>query len=245
LAIHSQLATIAITNAELMVPNLATHTPLWLALLTVGTNGIVGALRGQTDDTHRWDIVGVATFALMMGLGGGFTRDVLLGDLPPESLRTPWSLLAIAFAVLVVLLVGPHLLRLEPMVRLLDGVALGLFAVTGTARALDAHLPVVSAILIGSVSAVGGGVAVSILQGQISRIFVASELYALLAVVGAGMCAAFWWWTPSGAALSGVVAVVLGQVLSHRLKLQTRPRRRLDGPDSRDSPGRLSGWRRT
>jgi uncharacterized membrane protein YeiH len=218
----------AFMNAELSVPNLATHTPLWLALLTIGTNGIVGALRGYTDDTHRWDIIGVSTFALMMGLGGGFIRDVLLGDLPPESLRTPWALLAIAIAVLMVRLVGRRLSSIEPVVTLLDGVALGLFAVTGTARALEVHLPVVSAVLVGSVSAVGGGVAVSVLQGQVSRIFVASELYAALAVIGAGVCAACWSWSPSTGALVGVAAVVVGLVISRRLGLQTRPSLRRD-----------------
>jgi uncharacterized membrane protein YeiH len=55
-------------------------------------------------------------------------------------------------------------------VGLLDGLALGLFAVTGTACALEHNLPAVSAILVGSVSAVGGGVAVSVLQGKVARI---------------------------------------------------------------------------
>ena len=71
------------------LPNLATEAPIWLALVTVGVNAVVGALRGYSDVGQRWDIVGVTTFALLMGLGGGFIRDTLLGNLPAETLRSP------------------------------------------------------------------------------------------------------------------------------------------------------------
>ena len=36
------------------LPDLATKTPLWLALLTVGVNALVGALRASIDDEHHW-----------------------------------------------------------------------------------------------------------------------------------------------------------------------------------------------
>jgi uncharacterized membrane protein YeiH len=75
------------------LPDLATKTPPWPALLTVGVNALVGALRASIDDEHHWDIVGLATFAVLMGLGGRLIRDGLVGNLPVESLRTPWYLL--------------------------------------------------------------------------------------------------------------------------------------------------------
>ena len=88
------------------LPDLATKTPLWLALLTVGVNALVGALRASIDDEHHWDIVGMATFAVLMGLGGGFIRDGLVGNLPVESLRTPWYLLTVLGAIVAALLFG-------------------------------------------------------------------------------------------------------------------------------------------
>ena len=39
---------------SLTVPDLAGSTPLWLALLTVLVNAIVGALRGTLDRTRDW-----------------------------------------------------------------------------------------------------------------------------------------------------------------------------------------------
>ena len=71
------------------VPDLAGSTPLWLGLVTVLVNAIVGALRGLLDRSRDWDLVGVSAFALLMGLGGGFIRDLLIGNLPAESLRSP------------------------------------------------------------------------------------------------------------------------------------------------------------
>ena len=39
-----------------ILPDLASETPLWLALTTVGVNAVVGALRAQLDDDRHWEI---------------------------------------------------------------------------------------------------------------------------------------------------------------------------------------------
>ncbi|MFZ9370123.1 MAG: TRIC cation channel family protein, partial [Ilumatobacteraceae bacterium] len=61
-------------------------------MTTVGVNAIVGALRASIDDERHWDIVGLSTFGVLMGLGAGFIRDLLVGNEPVESLRTQWLL---------------------------------------------------------------------------------------------------------------------------------------------------------
>ena len=99
-------------------------------------------------------------FALLMGLGGGFIRDILIGNLPAESLRSPWYLVTIMGGVLVVLLVGRHVPRVGPMMVFLNALAMGLFAVTGVAYATEFGLSFVPAVLIGTLSAIGGGVLV-------------------------------------------------------------------------------------
>ena len=89
-----------------ILPDLATRTPLWLALTTVAVNAAVGSLRASMDDEHHWDIIGLTTFGILMGLGGGFIRDFLVGNLPVESLRTPWFLTTVLVSILVVLVLG-------------------------------------------------------------------------------------------------------------------------------------------
>lgn len=204
------------------LPDLATETPLWLALLTVGVNATVGAVRASVDDEQHWDIVGLATFATLMGLGGGFIRDVLIGNLPVESLRTPWYLVTVLGSIALVLIVGPRLRRVAPLMNFLDALAIGLFAVSGAAYALRAELPVVSALFVGTVSAVGGGVLVSVLKDEVPRILVASTPSALVAVLASGVYCATEVGSSQAAAVAGIASALVFHYLSRRLGLRTR-----------------------
>ena len=205
------------------VPDLAASTPLWLALLTVLVNAIVGALRGYTDASRHWDIVGVSAFALLMGLGGGFIRDVLIGNLPAESLRSPWFVVTVLVGIVIVLVVGERVARLDPLLGFLNALALGLFAVTGVAYATEFGLPFVPAVLIGTLSAVGGGVLVSVLQGQVPSILLASAPNALLAVWGSLTYAVVALFSPAAASIAGIAAVVIAQYLVDYFDVRTRP----------------------
>jgi len=205
------------------LPDLAGSTPLWLALATVLVNAIVGALRGLLDRSHDWDLVGVSAFALLMGLGGGFIRDLLIGDLPAESLRSPWFLATVLVGIVLARIGSRTIARLDAVFVHLNALALGLFAVVGAAYATEAGLPFVSAVLIGTLSAVGGGMLVSVLQGQVPRILVAGAPNALLAVWGSVAYLAVARIDPAIASFVGIAAVVLAQAVSLRLGLTTRP----------------------
>ena len=66
--------------------------PLWADLTAVGLGGIQGALfasgfRGQ----RRLDLLGVAIIGVVMGMGGGIIRDMLL-DQPLSTLQSNWYL---------------------------------------------------------------------------------------------------------------------------------------------------------
>ena len=204
------------------LPDLATSTPLWLALLTVGVNAVVGALRASVDDEHHWDIVGVSTFGLLMGLGGGFIRDLLVGNTPVESLRTPWYLVTVFGAIVVVLVVGQRVAKLGVLVSLLNALALGLFAVTGAAYALRADLAWISAVFVGTVSAVGGGVLVSVMKDEVPGILVASTPNALVAVLVSGVYVAVDQWSSRAAAVAGLVIAVVVVIAVDALGVRTR-----------------------
>lgn len=217
----------AVTMPDLAVPDLAGATPLWLALLTVLVNAIVGALRGILDESRDWDLVGVTAFALMMGLGGGFIRDLLIGNLPAESLRSPWFL-ATVFVGIAIARIGERVVtRLDRLFTVLNGLALGLFAVVGASYATAFGLPFVAAVLIGTLSAVGGGVLVSVLQGAVPRILLAGAPDALLAVWGstAYLAVAQVSAAPT-ASFAGIATVLIAQEVSLRLRLTTRPTHR-------------------
>lgn len=202
--------------------DLALATPLWIAVLTIVVNALVGALHGYLDRDRHWDVVGVVTFALVMGLGGGFLRDALLG-LPAQSLRTPWPVLATLVAVPLARLVAPVARRVPRLLGGLDALALALFAITGTATATAHGVPALPAVLVGVVSGVGGGVLVSVLRGEVPSILVPSRPQALLAAVVGAAYLVVSRWDPGTAYVAAAMLGVALHLLADRRQVRTRP----------------------
>jgi uncharacterized membrane protein YeiH len=74
--------------------------------------------------------------------------------------------------------------RMRNPVQLFDAVGLGLFAVLGTSKALQAGLGPLAAIMLGILTGVGGGVVRDVLVAQIPGVL-KRELYAVAALLGA------------------------------------------------------------
>jgi uncharacterized membrane protein YeiH len=163
---------------------MTTEPPVLLALDLAGTlafavNGALTALR-----VARLDIVGVVTLGMITALGGGIMRDVLLGSLPPATF-SDWRYLAVAAGGgLVAFLFGRHLYRLTTLITVMDAAGLSLFAVTGASKALDLGLGPAQAVILGAVTAVGGGTLRDVLVRRIPTVL-SSGLYAIPALVGA------------------------------------------------------------
>jgi uncharacterized membrane protein YeiH len=202
--------------------DLALSTPIWIAALAVLVNALVGALHGYLDTHRAWDLVGILTFALLMGLGGGVLRDLLVG-VAPQSLRTPWPLAVVALGAAAARLLVPVVRRRPGILGPLDALALATFAMTGAATAAAAGLPAASAVLVGVVSAVGGGVLVAVLRDEVPSLLQPSRPYALLA---AGVAVAYLALARLDADLAYVVGAS-GAVLAHvalgRGRVRTRP----------------------
>ncbi len=157
---------------------------LLLVLNLVGTFvfGLSGGLAGVQ---KRLDVFGVVVLAVVVGLAGGITRDVLIG-IPPQTFRDWRYLAAAGGAGLVTFMAAPALKRLERPILVLDAAGLGLFCVTGASTALDFHVGAVEAVVLGAITGVGGGVVRDILVGQIP-VVLRTGLYAVPALVGAAI----------------------------------------------------------
>lgn len=163
--------------------------PLLLALDLTGTFAF--GLNGALTAVHaaRLDIIGVVTLAMITALGGGIIRDVLIGSLPPATF-SDWRYLAVAAAGgLAAFALGQRLDRLAGPITVLDAVGLSLFAVSGASKALDFGLGVGQAVILGAITAVGGGTLRDVLIRQIPTVL-RSELYAIPALIGAAVTAA-------------------------------------------------------
>lgn len=147
------------------------------------------------------DILGSLVLGMAVGLGGGIMRDVILGRIP-ASLEAPYYLIPPLVSTILVYFLGQrsHLAR-GPIVAF-DALGLGVFVTTGTTIGLAAGVPTASAILLGVLTGVGGGMIRDVLVNEIPAVFNASNLYILPAVAGAGITAIVWhlgwygpWWT--------------------------------------------------
>ena len=165
---------------------MATQSPLLLVLDLIGTfvfglNGALTAVR-----TARLDIVGVVTLGVITAVGGGIIRDVLIGAIPPATFRD-WRYLALATCgALIAFVASRRLVRLEMPIVVLDAVGLSVFAVMGTAKAGLYGLETGPAILLGVVTAVGGGTIRDTLVGEVPSVL-RSDLYAIPALVAAAI----------------------------------------------------------
>jgi len=154
-----------------------------LVLDLMGT--FVFALSGASAGVrHRLDLFGVLVLSFAAALAGGITRDLLIGAVPPVGI-TDWRYITTALAAGIVVFVwDSRLVRLRATILLLDAAGLGLFAVTGTLKALKYHLGPGTAVLLGVLTGVGGGVLRDVLVSEVP-VILRSELYAVAALAGA------------------------------------------------------------
>jgi len=162
---------------------------LLLVLDLVGTfvfalDGALVALR-----VARLDIVGAITLGMVTAIGGGILRDLLIGAVPPATF-SDWRYLAVATAGgLVAFLLGHRLERLSSPITVLDAAGLSLFAVTGASKALDFGLGAGQAVILGAITAVGGGTMRDVLVRRVPAVL-QSGLYAIPAIIGAAITVA-------------------------------------------------------
>ncbi|HEY2669913.1 MAG TPA: trimeric intracellular cation channel family protein [Rugosimonospora sp.] len=159
-------------------------TPALIAdLVGVAVFAASGASAGVA---KRLDLFGVVFVGAVAALGGGIIRDLLIGAVPPYAF-THWAYLVVAvLAALLLFWLHPQFSRLRRTVLVLDAAGLGLFTVTGTLKALEAHVPAVGACAIGMISAIGGGLGRDLLTGEIP-VVLRREIYAVASLLGAGV----------------------------------------------------------
>lgn len=175
-----------------------------LGTFVFGLSGAMVAIR------RRFDIFGILVLAVATGVAGGILRDVLLGAVPPEVLVTIWPMLVAAFAGICAFFFKPLIDRFTRPVMLLDAIGLGVFAVAGCRKAMIYGLDPAGAILLGVMTAIGGGMLRDIMAAEVPRVL-HEEVYALAAFVGAAAyAAAIWLVVPEVTAATAAVLLAVG-----------------------------------
>ena len=169
----------------------------------------------------RLDVVGVLTLGMITALGGGIIRDIFIDSLPPATF-SDWRYLAVAATgSLVVFMFGNRLDRWPNPIQVLDAAGLSLFAVAGALKTLEFGGGPAQAVILGAVTAVGGGTIRDVMIGRIP-VVLRSELYAIPALAGAlAMVVAIELGAPElPSAVGGAVLCLAIRLLGMRYRLE-------------------------
>lgn len=132
---------------------------------------------------RRLDLLGVAIIGIATGFGGGIIRDVLLNQVP-LALQSNWYLPVATAAALIGMLLQRVVHKLGVTINVLDAVTIGMFAAIGTTKSLALGLPVIPAIFVGAIAAVGGSILRDLLLNLPIAIMQVGSLYAVAAIAG-------------------------------------------------------------
>ncbi len=152
----------------------------------------------------KMDIFGVSILGLTTAVGGGILRDLMIGNIPPQTFRDPvYALMAILTAIVVFITVAivkkvrhkDHIdvtdqfkgKRFYDLIMLvMDTLGLAIFTVMGiqTAENAEAEFSWLLLLFVGVVTGVGGGVIRDIMAGNTPYIFV-KHIYACASLAGA------------------------------------------------------------
>jgi len=189
-----------------------TGTQVVLALDQLGT--VTFALNGAMTASRRvrLDIVGVLALGVITAIGGGLIRDVLLGATPPAALEHWYYLAAAGAGAAAARVIARPPRALHRVIVVLDAIGLSVFCVTGAHKAIELGLQPAPAILLGAITAVGGGTLRDVLVGDVPSVLT-SELYAIPALAGATVAVL------AGTSNAAAPAAVVGAVLCFAIRM--------------------------
>ena len=144
----------------------------------------------------QFDIFGVLVIGCLTAVGGGITRDILIGAVPPAIFSRWYIILIAAIASVAVFLVAwvyrkkfdEVREKIEHINNVFDAIGLAAFTVMGTELAFSEGLsanPLLS-ITLGVLTGVGGGVLRDILTETPPYIF-KKHVYALASIMGGAL----------------------------------------------------------
>lgn len=132
---------------------------------------------------RRMDLLGVLTLGFSTSLAGGIIADVLLGKFPPSNLtEVQYPAIAIVSSALTFAFFR-KLSKLRRPLLYADALGLGAFTASGASLAYSVDPNPVLVTLVGTITAVGGGVLRDVLANEIPLVLT-RDFYATAAIIG-------------------------------------------------------------
>lgn len=182
----------------------------------------VGAIAGAIASSRvRMDLFGVIVCGTVAAIGGGTTRDLLIGQpvfwtIPGLEIYLTVAVCSALFAFLWVRLSLPIPIG---TIRILDAIVLAMFAYVGTAKALRFGFSIPVSITMGVITGVAGGMGRDLLTGNVPYVLRPGELYATAALIGCFVYTSMvcWWgFSPDQAAIPCILTTIVVRVAAIR-----------------------------
>jgi uncharacterized membrane protein YeiH len=164
-------------------------------LIAASTNALNGALLARRPDHFKnFTIVGVMGMALLMGLGGGITRDVLVNEVPGALTNPAYITLALVFGI-----VGYNLafaegqLFREGLFQFMTSFSLAWYAIAGAEKGVNVGLPVLGTVLLAVIGPTAGRWYADVTSGVTPKQFIRGEWFVGVALLTGVIWVLLYW----------------------------------------------------
>ncbi len=154
-------------------------------LIAASTNALNGALLARRPDHYRnFTVVGVILMALLGGLGGGITRDVLVNQVPSTLTNPAYISLCLAAGIVGYLIAfkGGQLFR-EGLFQFMTSFSLPWYAIAGAMKGDPCRLPVLGVLLLAVVGPTAGRYYIDVTSGVPPKQFIRGEWFVGIALL--------------------------------------------------------------
>ncbi len=150
----------------------------YLAILCCGMVGGLSAIR------KGYDLFAILITSWLTALGGGIVRDVMLGATPPVGISDKGFVFTALASGILVAVIHPEVDKLKWSMLTIDAVAMGLFAVNGTEKAMLYGTSGMTAVFMGMFTALAGGLIRDMLINVVPVVIRDKHWYAVPSAVG-------------------------------------------------------------
>ena len=154
-------------------------------LIAASTNALNGALLARRPDHYKnFTVVGILGMALLGGLGGGISRDVLINK-DPAALLSPAYITACLFFGMVGYRMAykeGQLFR-EGIFQFMTAFSLPWYAIIGAQAGVDAHVPILGCLALAVIGPTAGRWLIDVSCGVTPKQFIRSEWFVSIAVL--------------------------------------------------------------
>jgi uncharacterized membrane protein YeiH len=190
-------------------------------LIAASTNSLNGALLARRPDHYKnFTVVGVMCMALLGGLGGGITRDVLVNQTPGAITNPAYITLAVAFGIVgYKLAFAEGQLFREGLFQFMTSFSLVWYAIAGADKGVEVGLPVLGTCLLAVVGPTAGRWYMDVTSGVPPKQFIRGEWFVGIALLTGIVWVVLYWLLVQQAGASIWWATILTFAIGFTLRM--------------------------